>query len=118
VRQDLQDQARSPIWGWWGHAQPFAFDLDYRPAQGIHQFLVSSTPVFSTLSIELSIEMVQEAGIARLRSKSMAQTATWSPWRMPCSHRWVSRWARRATRSGAVRTSVCAILRATASTAP
>jgi kynureninase len=74
VRQDLQDQARSPIWGWWGHAQPFAFDLDYRPAQGIHQFLVSSTPVFSTLSIELSIEMVQEAGIARLRSKSMAQT--------------------------------------------
>jgi kynureninase len=31
VRKDLQDEARSPIWGWWGHAQPFAFDLDVPP---------------------------------------------------------------------------------------
>jgi kynureninase len=74
VRKDLQDEAKSPIWGWWGHAQPFAFDLDYRPANGIHQFLVSSTPVFSTLSIEASVEMVLQAGVERLRQKSMRQT--------------------------------------------
>jgi kynureninase len=74
VRKDLQDEARSPIWGWWGHAQPFAFDLDFRPAEGIHQFLVSSTPVFSTLSIEASVEMVLQAGVERLRQKSMRQT--------------------------------------------
>lgn len=74
VRKDLQDQARSPIWGWWGHAQPFAFDLDYRPAHGIYQFLVSSTPVFSTLSIEPSIDIVLQAGVERLRNKSIQQT--------------------------------------------
>jgi kynureninase len=74
VRKDLQDEARSPIWGWWGHAQPFAFDLDFRPAEGIHQFLVSSTPVFSTLSIEASVDIVLQAGVERLRQKSMRQT--------------------------------------------
>jgi kynureninase len=75
VRKDLQETARSPIWGWWGHAQPFAFDLDYRPAGGINQFLVSSTPVFSTLSIQSSIEMVLQAGVDRIRHKSIGQTS-------------------------------------------
>jgi kynureninase len=75
VRKDLQETARSPIWGWWGHAQPFAFDLDYRPAGGINQFLVSSTPVFSTLSIQSSIEMVLQAGVDHIRHKSIGQTS-------------------------------------------
>jgi kynureninase len=75
VRKDLQETARSPIWGWWGHAQPFAFDLDYRPAGGINQFLVSSTPVFSTLSIQSSIEMVMQAGVDHIRHKSIGQTS-------------------------------------------
>jgi kynureninase len=75
VRKDLQEAARSPIWGWWGHAQPFAFDLDYRPAGGINQFLVSSTPVFSTLSIEPSIDMVLQAGVDRIRHKSIGLTS-------------------------------------------
>jgi kynureninase len=46
----------------------------YRPAEGIHQFLVSSTPVFSALSIEPSVEMVLQASVERLRQKSMRQT--------------------------------------------
>ena len=34
VAERLQDELRSPLQGWMGHAEPFAFDDDYRPAQG------------------------------------------------------------------------------------
>ena len=33
----LQDELRSPLQGWMGHADAFAFDDDYRPAPGILQ---------------------------------------------------------------------------------
>jgi kynureninase len=35
VRLDLQDRVQPVLTGWWGHAAPFAFDLDYCPAPGI-----------------------------------------------------------------------------------
>jgi kynureninase len=37
VRADLQAQAVSPIWGWFGDARPFSFDLRYQPAPGIER---------------------------------------------------------------------------------
>ena len=40
VRRELQAEALSPIWGWFGQRQPFAFDLDYEPAEGMARFLV------------------------------------------------------------------------------
>ncbi|MEO7365729.1 MAG: aminotransferase class V-fold PLP-dependent enzyme, partial [Sphingomicrobium sp.] len=35
VAEQLQDQLRSPIQGWMGHAEPFAFESIYRAAPGI-----------------------------------------------------------------------------------
>ena len=35
VAERLQDELHSPLQGWMGHAEPFAFDDDYRPADGI-----------------------------------------------------------------------------------
>ncbi|MGD8465658.1 MAG: aminotransferase class V-fold PLP-dependent enzyme, partial [Anaerolineae bacterium] len=35
VRRDLQEVLRSPIWGWFGQRTPFAFDLQYEPAEGV-----------------------------------------------------------------------------------
>jgi kynureninase len=75
VRRDLQEQALSPIMGWWGHKTPFSFDLGYTPAEGIRRFLAGSPPVLSLLSIEPSLEIFSRVGIAALRQKSIQLTS-------------------------------------------
>ena len=75
VRQDLQEGALSPIWGWFGQQSPFDFDLEYQPTDGIKRFLVSSTPILSTLAMESALDIVLEAGIERIREKSVLLTS-------------------------------------------
>jgi kynureninase len=74
VRKDLQEALQPPIWGWWGQRSPFAFDLDFSPAAGMHRFLVSSPPVLSMLAMEVAVDVLLKAGMERLRRKSVAQT--------------------------------------------
>jgi kynureninase len=75
VRQDLQEKAQSPVWGWFGQRSPFNFDLEYQPADGITRFLVSSTPILSTLAVESALDVVLDAGIERIREKSVRLTS-------------------------------------------
>jgi len=75
VRRDLQEQAVSPIWGWFGERQPFAFDLDYHPAAGVQRFQCGTPPLLSLLAAEAGVDLLLEAGIEALRAKSTAQTA-------------------------------------------
>ncbi len=75
VRRDLQDGLQQPIWGWFAERQPFAFELDFEPAQGMQRFLVSSPPILSALAMEASLDIVLQAGIERIRRKSVAQTS-------------------------------------------
>lgn len=70
----LQADAHSPIWGWWGQARPFNFDLDYAPAPGIQRFLSGTAPILSLLAIEPALAPVLEAGVDAIRQKSMALT--------------------------------------------
>jgi kynureninase len=74
VRRDLQEQARSPIWGWFGQRAPFAFGLEYQPAAGIDRFLAGTPPMLSLLAIEPALDMLLEAGVARMRKKSIELT--------------------------------------------
>jgi kynureninase len=74
VRRDLQEQARSPIWGWFGQRAPFAFGLDYQPAAGIDRFLAGTPPMLALLAIEPALDMLLEAGIERMRAKSSRLT--------------------------------------------
>jgi kynureninase len=75
VRRDLQERALSPIWGWFGQRSPFDFQLTYDPADGITRFLVSSTPILSTLAMESALDIVLDAGIQRIREKSVLLTS-------------------------------------------
>ena len=75
VRRDLQEQARSPIWGWFGRQAPFGFDLDYEPAEGISRFLAGTPTMLSLLAMEPALELTLEAGIERIRQKSVALTS-------------------------------------------
>ena len=75
VRRDLQEQACSPIWGWFGQRAPFAFGLEYQPAAGIDRFLAGTPPMLSLLAIEPALDMLLEAGVERMRAKSIQLTA-------------------------------------------
>lgn len=75
VRRDLQEEALSPIWGWFGQRSPFAFDLEYEPAEGIAHFLVGTPPILSLLAMEPALDLLLEAGIKRIRRKSVRLTS-------------------------------------------
>jgi kynureninase len=79
VNRSHQSQAVSPIWGWFGQNEPFAFGLEYVPAPGVTRFLAGSPPVLSMLALEASLEPLLEAGVEAVRRKSILLTdyAVW-----------------------------------------
>jgi kynureninase len=75
VRHELQEEILSPIWGWFGQRQPFAFDLDYAPGPGVDRFLAGTPPILSLLALEAALDVALEAGIERIRRKSIEQAS-------------------------------------------
>ena len=74
VRRELQDQLFHPIWGWFADKTPFAFNLEFTPAEGISRYQISTPHILSMASIEPALDILLEAGIDRLRGKSILQT--------------------------------------------
>jgi kynureninase len=69
---------RQPLSGWLGHAAPFEFTPDYRPAAGMSRFMCGTPPVLSLAALECGIDTVLAAerlgGLAAIRQKSMGLT--------------------------------------------
>jgi kynureninase len=74
VRRGLQAGLSNPIAGWFGHQDQFAFAADYQPASGLRRFLSGSPPIASLAAVEPGVDLIQEAGMERIRTKSVAQT--------------------------------------------
>lgn len=74
VRRDLQEQLGQPLWGWFAAKDPFAFALDYTPAPGLARYRVGTPPMLSMKAVEPAVDILLEAGIDRLRAKSVRQT--------------------------------------------
>jgi kynureninase len=74
VRKDLQDELLNPIWGWFGQQGQFDFGLQYSPARGITRWQVGTPGILALSAVEPAIDLLLEAGIDRLRAKSIAQT--------------------------------------------
>ena len=74
VRRELQNGLRPPVTGWFGHADPFAFETDHRPAEGIERFLTGTPPVISLAALESGVDLLNEAGMARVRARSLELT--------------------------------------------
>ncbi|HEX3499529.1 MAG TPA: kynureninase [Stellaceae bacterium] len=72
VVQRLQEDFRSPLTGWLGHAAPFDFDWRYRPAPGIASAIVGTPPILSLAALEIGIDLALEADLAAVRAKSLA----------------------------------------------
>ena len=72
VAKRHQDEARSPLSGWMGHAAPFEFDPDYRPADGIARFLCGTPVVLGIAGLEAGLDVALAADPDALRHKSQA----------------------------------------------
>ena len=72
------DRFWQPLSGWWGHAAPFEFTPDYRPAAGIARYQCGTQPILSLTALECGVDTLLAAeplgGMAALRTKSLALT--------------------------------------------
>ena len=72
------DRFWQPLAGWWGHAAPFEFTPDYRPALGITRYQCGTQPILSLTALDCGLETMLAAetlgGMAALRRKSLALT--------------------------------------------
>jgi kynureninase len=73
VRSGLQE-VQQPIWGWLGHADPFAMGPVYEPAAGMRGFLSGTPPVLALSAVEEGVRVVGDAGLRRIRTKGVALT--------------------------------------------
>ena len=64
-----------PLTGWYGHAEPFNFERDYRPAPDIRQMLSGTQPTLSLSLAEIGIDITLRADMNAIREKSMRMTS-------------------------------------------
>jgi kynureninase len=78
VNPQHADRFWQPLAGWWGHATPFEFTPDYRPAAGISRYLCGTQPILSMTALECGLDGFLAAeplgGMTALRAKSLALT--------------------------------------------
>tara|TARA_R110002020_G_scaffold34066_26_gene103793 strand:- start:60941 stop:62107 length:1167 start_codon:yes stop_codon:yes gene_type:complete len=71
VRPDLIDQVRPALSGWLGHQAPFAFDLDYRPGEGISRMRVGTPPVIQMAVLDAALDAFDGVDMTELRNRSI-----------------------------------------------
>ncbi len=78
VRPELTDRFSQPLSGWLGHAAPFEFTPEYRPAPGIARYVCGTPAVLSMAALECGVDTLLAAqplgGMDALRTKSLALT--------------------------------------------
>jgi len=67
VAEHLQPELGNPLQGWMGHADPFAFADDYRPAEGMLRFLTGTPSILALAALD--------AGLATFAGISMRDVA-------------------------------------------
>jgi kynureninase len=62
----------SPLGGWMGHAQPFAFVDEYAPAAGVTRFLCGTPPILAVAALESGVDLHLEVDMNAVAAKSRA----------------------------------------------
>lgn len=63
---------RQPLTGWLGHAAPFSFAEDYRPAEGIGAMRAGTPPVLSMSALDAALDVFDAVDLSALRTKADA----------------------------------------------
>ncbi|ABD55002.1 kynureninase [Jannaschia sp. CCS1] len=72
VRPDIVNDVNPALAGWLGHEAPFAFDLDYRPGEGIERMRVGTPPAIQLAALERALEVWDGVDMQDLRAASIA----------------------------------------------
>jgi kynureninase len=87
VRRGLQESLRQPIWGWFGQRNQFRMGPAYDPVPGIARFVAGTPPMLALVPVGTGVAVLAEAGIERLRARSVALTellvTLWAEWLEP-----------------------------------
>lgn len=67
-----QAEIPATLSGWLGHAQPFAFEPEYRPAPGILRQVCGTPPILSLAALDAALEIWDAVDMDVLRNKSQA----------------------------------------------
>lgn len=67
-------QAHQPIQGWMGVRNAFEMGPEYEPAEGIRRFVSGTPPISAMIGMDTMLDLIEEAGIAAIRAKSIALT--------------------------------------------
>lgn len=59
-----------PLTGWLGHAAPFEFAPDYRPAPGVTAMRVGTPPILSMAALDAALDVFADADIAAMKAKA------------------------------------------------
>ena len=70
VAERLQEELRSPVQGWMGHAEPFAFVDDYRPADAILKFLTGTPSVLALAALDAGLATFDSIAMGDIAAKS------------------------------------------------
>lgn len=74
VAPRLADRVRPALSGWLGHESPFAFDLSYRPGNGIERMRVGTPPILQMAALEASLDIWDQTTMADVRARSIELT--------------------------------------------
>ena len=72
VAREHQAAAQTPLPGWMGHAAPFAFEGEHRPAPGMTRFLAGTPPILGLAALEAGLDTFEGVDMATVRAKSLA----------------------------------------------
>lgn len=70
VRPDHHESFENPIPGWWGHADPFAMEPRFEPAEGIRRLAVGTQPIISMAALHAALEVFADVEMTEVRTKS------------------------------------------------
>jgi kynureninase len=72
VAERHQGALTSPIWGWMGHAAPFAFVDDHEPVSGIRRQLVGTPSILALAALECGLDVFEGVDMAAVEAKALA----------------------------------------------
>ena len=84
VASALQRDFPTPLPGWFGHAAPFDFNVEFVPAPGIERFQCGTPSVLAMVALDCGLATFAEISISDLRRKSLSLSDLF--WRMMDAH--------------------------------
>ncbi|MEM6587123.1 MAG: kynureninase [Pseudomonadota bacterium] len=72
MRPDLMDRITPALSGWLGHAAPFAFEPDYRPAPGMERMRIGTPPVLQMAALDAALDIWEGRDLSAVWAASQA----------------------------------------------